>query len=185
MIRFKNQYASPPDGFFEYMLDDDPTSLVQDRSRIAICGKIRQLRNARGLLTIGDGSAYLEDYMCRRSLPDGFCSQPSTRKTLRMHEVKARTAGLFGARLATSDVAERRLVTCVSCPQQKRFCLGCTGLLAWVQRGMPGRGVLPADNASGVCTIEEVLTAASASVAQRPLIEGAAYPETCWRPGEK
>lgn len=186
MIRFRNRYASPPDGYYEYALDDDPASTVQNRSRIAICGQIRQLRTARGLRTIGDGSAELEDYMCKHSaLPDGFCTKPSTGTTLRLAEVKSATAGMFGSRLVTSDVAERRLVVCVSCPQHRRFCITCTGILDWLRRGLPGRGVLPADNVSGVCLCDGVLAAANASVAGRPLTEGVNYPETCWRLTEK
>ena len=183
MVRFRNLNATPPQGFYEYELDG---VMVQDRSRFGICAKVRALRTSKGLQTTGDGLAYVMDYMCP-SLPNGFCNQPSTVKVIRVQEIKAATAAMFGARLVPSDVAERRLVTCVSCPMHTRrnVCVSCTGLISWIQRGMPGRGALPADQASGVCLSDGVLAAAGVSVAGRPLTEGVNYPETCWRLTEK
>lgn len=183
MARFRNINATPPQGFYEYELDG---VLVQDRSRFGIGAKVLALRRSKGLPVRGDGLSYVMEYMCP-TLPDGFCDQPSTVKVPRVRDVKARTAGFFGARLAPSDVAERRLVKCISCPMHTRrgFCIDCTGLLDWIRRGMPGRGVLPADRASGVCLCDEILVAAGVSVAEAFCSPNVQYPETCWRLAEK
>lgn len=180
MIRFRSLHSTPPQGVYEYELDG---VLLQDSSRFGICAKVRELRTSKGLRTIGDGFDYIMDYMCRHSLPDGFCDRPSTVKVPRVQGIKAATVALFGMRLVPSDVAERRLIACISCPQHTRrgVCINCTGLLDWVRRGMPGRGVLPADSASGACLCDGVLAAASVSVAGRPLTDGAEYPANCWR----
>ncbi|MBM4043558.1 MAG: hypothetical protein FJ279_00440 [Planctomycetes bacterium] len=179
MIRFRNIFSTPPSGIYEYELDG---VLVQDRTRVGINAKVRELRASKGLATQGDGFAYVMDWMCPR-MPNGFCGAPSSVPAVEVRVIKANTASLFGARLAPSDVAERRLEQCVQCPEHTRrgVCIDCTGLLEWVRKGMPGRGALPADNASGACLCDEVLAAAGASVATRPLLDDGGYPQGCWR----
>mgnify|MGYP000851320229 FL=1 len=173
---------TPPGGLYEYELDG---VLVQDRSRFGIAAKVRNLRASKGLQTVGDGFEYAMDWMCPR-LPDGVCNEPSTVKAPDIRAIKENTTLLFGSRLAPSDVAERRLEICIRCPAHTRrgVCVDCTGLIDWVRKGMPGRGTLPADQASGACLCDNVLSAAGASAASRPLTAGAEYPEGCWRTKE-
>jgi len=179
MIRFRTIHAIPPGGVYEYELDG---VLVQDRSRFGISAKVRELRASKGLQTVGDGFDYVMDWMCPR-LPDGFCSAPPKLARLDVRLVKENTVRLFGARLVPSDEAERRLELCLRCPMHTRrgLCVDCTGLLEWMRRGMRGRGALPADQASGTCLCDNVMAAAGASVAMRPLVADAEYPAECWR----
>ena len=180
--RFRSVHATPPCGYYEYSLDGET---VTDRSRIAICQKVRDLRTRHGQPTVGDGFAYVMEYMCP-AMPNGFCFKPSSIKVLRIHEVKEKTMTLFRKRCVTADEIERRMETCVACPQHttRGFCLDCTGLLTWMYGGFGGRrGPLPADRATGACVVDEVLAAAGATVADWPVTPGASYPETCWRRG--
>lgn len=179
--RFSNVNATPPGGCYEYSLDGQ--TLVSGRSRFDITAKARRLREAAGLPVIGDPFRYVMEYMCPR-LPSGFCTTPSKVKSLRIQEVKDNTAKLFSARCATTDVIESRMVACVSCPMQTRqgFCVDCSGLLDWMYRGYGGRRPpLPEDRILGVCACDVVLAAAGATVAARPLTDGAEYPDACWR----
>jgi hypothetical protein len=179
-VRFQSVNATPAGGCYEYGIGDE---IVTAKDRAGICRQVHLLRRKHGLETSGDGFRYVMEYMCPR-LPDGFCTSPSHVKYLHAGEVKERTARLFALRCATSDVIERRMETCVACDRHTRngFCVDCTGLLQWIYRGYAGRrGQLPADRALGVCLCDEVLAAAGATVAERPLTEGVAYPAGCWR----
>ena len=177
---FKSKNATPPCGYYEYSVDGHK---ITDRSRIGICNKVLALRKSLGLPAVGDGLSYVMEYMCPY-LPDGFCTSPSAVKSLKASVVKENTKGCFLGQCATSDVVERRMETCVSCPSHttRGFCLDCTGLLDWIYRGFGRRrGPLPADRATGVCVLDEVLVAASATLADREPTVGAVYPENCWR----
>lgn len=177
---FRSINATPPCGYYEYAIGD---MKVTDRSRFGICAKVKDLRKSLGLPVIGDGMSYVMEYMCP-FLPDGFCSRPSTVKQMKAAVVKDNTRGVFKERCAPSDVVESRMETCVSCPNHttRGFCLDCTGLLDWIYRGFGGtRGPLPADRATGVCTLDEILVAASATSAERPPRAGVEYPSHCWR----
>lgn len=182
MVRFNSPRSTPPDGCYEYSAGGE---LVSSKNRNEIAKLTRDLRVKHGLPVIGDPFRYVMEYMCP-SLPDGFCTAPSTVRPLRVAVVKEKTAALFPRALAINDEIERRMACCVECPKQTRrgFCVTCTGLLDWIYRGFSGkRGKLPADAVLGVCLCDEVLAAAGASVASRPLSDGVEYPETCWRLG--
>jgi len=178
--RFQTVTSTPPGGFYEYELDGDR---VVSRNRLDMLRQVRDLRIRKGYPVIGDGMAYVMEFMCPR-LPDGFCTTPSSVRGVRVDEVKRDTALLFPSLLAASDDIERRMEVCVGCPAQttRGFCVECNGLLDWLYRGFSGRrGRLPADNALGVCLCDGVMAAAGASVSDRPLKPGAIYPECCWR----
>lgn len=178
--RFISTNATPPTGYYEYGIDGDT---VNARDIVAITRLARDLRAKHGLPPATNPFRYVMEYMCR-FLPNGFCTEPSSTKALRGPEVKENTRRLFKMRLEPSDVIEKRMVICSSCPKHTRrgFCVDCTGLLEWIYRGFgTRRPQLPADRALGVCVCDEVLAAAGASVAGRPLTEGAEYPEGCWR----
>lgn len=177
--RFRYRNATPPTGCYEYECGGD---IVSSKSRFDICRKVTELRRAHGLLTVGDPFAYVEEYMCPR-LPNGFCTKPSTVTYIKADEVKANTAALFGLPCVTTDVIEKRLSTCVTCPKHvtRGFCMGCSGLIDWIYRGFSGRrGRMPPDAATGVCSVGLDLVAASASVDVTP-VSGDRYPEGCWR----
>lgn len=178
--RFRTLTATPPCGYYEYASQGE---IVTDRSRYGICQKVRDLRTRQGLPVVGEGFSYVMEYMCP-SQPDGFCIKPSTVKALRAVDVKAKTMQMFNTRCAPADEIERRMEVCVTCPKHsvRGFCLDCTGLLEWIYRGYGGRrSPLPADRATGVCTVEEVLAAALATTAERPLEANVVYPDNCWR----
>lgn len=178
--RFKSLFSRPPSGCYEYGLDG---VVVSDRYKAGICAKVRSLRASKGLDTLGDGFAYVMEYMCP-SLPDGFCTTPSPVKVLQAEEIKTRTAALFRLPCATFDDVNSRLSVCVSCPKNivRGFCLTCTGLLTWIYRGYGGRRPpCPADAATGACACDRMLTAAVATAASFPLTDGAEYPAGCWR----
>ena len=173
----------PPTGAYEYALGGD---VVASISRTEICSKVKEIRDRHGLPTIGDGFAYVMEYMCPR-LPDGFCTTPSTVKYLQADKVKLRTIPLFSLPCATADVVDKRLMACVACPHniKRGFCVTCTGLLTWVYRGFGGRRPgLPGDQATGACAVDEVMVAAAVSVDGAPLRENVVYPPGCWRDKE-
>jgi hypothetical protein len=177
---FRSINATPPCGYYEYGIDG---KTVTDRSRFGICLKVKELRGSLGLTTPGDGMSFVMEYMCP-FMPDGFCTKPSSVKQIKSAVVKANTGFVFGEQCASNDEIERRMETCVSCPNHttRGFCLDCTGLLDWIYRGFRGRrGPLPADRATGVCCLDEILVAASATAAGRPPRNGVEYPGNCWR----
>jgi hypothetical protein len=178
--RFRGIFTTPPTGFYEYEVEGER---VQSTNRLDACTKVSDLRKKHGLPVVGDGMTYIMEYMCPR-LPDGFCSQPSSVRSLAIEKVKAGTAQLFSMRVAASDVIERRLIICSACKMQTRsgFCVDCNGLLDWMFRGFSGkRGELPPDRALGVCVCDCVMAAAGATPLDRPLTDGETYPEGCWR----
>ena len=177
--RFKSIDATPPNGCYEYECDG---VYVSSKSRFDICRKVVSLRATRGLEIVGDPMRYVMDYMCPR-LPNGFCTQPSTVKTLKADEVKAATAKLFGLPCVPVDEIQRRLEGCLSCRCHvtRGFCMGCSGLIEWIYKGFGGRrGKLPPDSATGVCSCSLELVAASAT-ADRPQTADAGFPDGCWR----
>jgi len=178
--RFRSKFVTPPTGFYEYEVDG---RRVTHKTRLEACRLVLQLRQELGLPCIGDGMEYIMEYMCPR-LPDGWCNQPSEVKRLFMNDIKTDTAALFPLRVATSDVIERRTVTCSACEEHTRagFCVDCNGLLDWMYRGFSGkRGRLPADRVLGLCRCDGVMAAAGVTVAERPVKDGVTYPEGCWR----
>jgi len=180
VVRFKYRNASPPGGVYEYSLNGET---VSDRSRIEISRKATRMRIQAGLLVFGDGFPHVMEYMCP-SLPNGFCTAPSTGKSVNPAEVKRQTSTLFGMRLLPVDEIERREEICRNCPSHQRrgFCPTCTGLHQWVYNGFRGqRPKIPQDIICGACAEDLFLVVASASVADLPPTPGANYPEGCWR----
>lgn len=179
-VRFRSRNATPAGGCYEYSADGK--TFVTDKSIFGISKKAVELRVALGLEIHGDPFTYVMEYMCPH-LPNGFCTSPSAVKNVQADEVKAATARLFQMPCVTSEIIERRMAACVSCPRQltRGFCMGCSGLLDWVYRSFNGRRPrLPPDLATGVCSESLELVAASASV-DRPAVPGDRFPETCWR----
>ena len=182
--RFTNLRATPPGGWYEYALPRAPDAVARDTMKSGICAKVREMRAAAGLETVGDGFQYVMDYMCPR-LPDGFCSKPSSVPDVGVDRVKSRTAALFSLPQAVAEEVERRLSLCIGCPRHvtRGFCMTCTGFLDWIYAGFRGRRPrLPPDLATGACSCDAAFTAATATVASFPLAEGADYPARCWRP---
>jgi len=178
--RFISIHATPPGGWYEYAIGED---VVRDRSRFRIAEAANKLREKHGLPTSHDPFIFVMEYMCPM-LPDGFCTIPTSIKTIKAAEVKANSLPLTQRPCATSDVIENRLITCVNCPKHRTrgFCMDCNGLLVWLyQLFGTRRPPLSVDHATGVCECELVLVAASASVADRPPVTGVEYPAGCWR----
>lgn len=178
--RFTSIHATPPGGMYEYAVGDD---VVRDKSKTRIGQLANELRAKHGLSQSHDPFKFVMEYMCPR-LPMGFCDQPSTLKTIRASEVKNATASLFKLPCATSDIIEQRMFKCLECPKHrtKGFCMDCTGMLTWVYREYGSRRpALAPDHMTGVCECETALAVVVVSVADRPLVEGAEYPASCWR----
>lgn len=175
--RFKSPGATPPGGVYEYELNGE---VVRDRSNIRIALLVERLRTKHGLPSIGGGMRYVMEYMCPK-LPDGFCTTPSSNPPIRASDVKLATVPCFAKPVATSDVIEERIATCVACKEQRTsgFCMDCGNLLGWVYEAFGTRRPrLPADHVTGVCQCDKTLVVASASVAD-PASE-IQYPANCW-----
>lgn len=178
--RFRSLHATPPGGMYEYAIGDD---VVRSRSKSQISAMANELRVKHGLATSHDPFIFVMAYMCPK-MQDGFCDQPSAAKTIRAADVKRVTAPLLRLPCATSDIINNRLFKCVNCPSHKTkgFCMDCTGILQWIYREYgTRRPILAVDHVTGVCECETALVAVIASVADRPLVEGAGYPAGCWR----
>jgi hypothetical protein len=123
------------------------------------------------------------DHMCPH-LPDGFCNSPSTHRHTSPAEIKVKTMQVFNKPVEPIDVIQARLEVCFTCPRHSTHgvCPTCTGLINWVVSGFTGRRPpLPHDVACGVCKEDMMLVAATASVAPFEPVEGASYPDNCWR----
>lgn len=178
--RFNSIHATPSGGIYEYAIDGD---VVRSKSRSNIGVMANDLRKKHGLPTSHDPFIFVMEYMCPR-MPNGFCTQPSSIKTIKAAEVKEKSARLFNAPCATSDVIDARLAKCIGCPMHRTrgFCMDCTGMIDWMLRGYGGkRPLLPVDHYTGVCECDLILASVLASAAETPLTEGAKYPEGCWR----
>lgn len=180
LSRFKSPNATPPGGCYEYAVGD---AVLTAKTASEITRQALNLRQSLGLRTVGDPFLYVMDYMCPR-LPNGFCTTPSSVRSVRMEEVKARTSALFTLPCVTVDLIEARLAKCISCPahETRGFCMSCTGLLDWICSGFGGRRRrLPPDVASGVCCVTREFSAALASVDFGDAAAPQGLPETCWR----
>lgn len=178
--RFKSIHSTPPGGWYEYAVEGE---VIRDRSRFRIAAAANKLRAKYGLSQSHDPFQFVMEYMCPR-LPDGFCSEPSSVRTIRAAEVKLNSAPLMKLPCETYDAIEKRIVKCVECPKHRTqgFCMDCTGILTWVYREYgTRRPQLSIDHMTGVCECELALTVVSASVAGRPPVDGVQYPEGCWR----
>jgi hypothetical protein len=170
--RFRTWQATPPGGWYEYALDGE---VARARTIAQIARLATAIRSKKNLVTIGDGFAYVMEYMCPR-MPDGFCVKPSAVIGVRADEVKRRTMPLFRLPSVTSDVIETRLSSCIGCPMHmtRGFCMDCTGFMSWIYAGYGGRrGALPPDHVTGVCVCDMAFAAAVATASGAPLTEGA------------
>lgn len=179
--RFVSIHSAPPGGY-SYAIGDD---VVTSMNRIDIAKKAKALRIKHGLPVRGDCFQFVMDYMCP-FLPDGFCNSASSVKYMSPQEVKASTQNVFHMPIEPVDTIQKRLEKCFTCPRHstRGVCPTCTGLIHWVVAGFGGRRPeLPHDVACGVCSVDKMLVAATASVAPFGLTAGAEYPEHCWRKG--
>lgn len=178
-MRFRHLTSTPPGGVYFYEVDGH---YVEARTSADICLLVKDLHASLGRPVPFDPMSLVMAHMCP-SMPPGFCDGPGGVETslMRVGEVKARTAELFGRTPAPPVVVRERLHACLSCSENERAsCPSCSGLLDWVLKGVGNRTRIPADDFAFVCRPSRVFVSALASVDDPgPPPEGA--PDSCWR----
>jgi hypothetical protein len=177
MARFRIQSSVPPCGKFFFEFDGE---YVESGNRAELCELARGLYRKRGRVPPVDIFGVVMEHMCR-TLPDGFCTEPSGPPLLDVAKVKSNTAAMFGSRIANPVVVRERLHVCMACPMNDRAsCPSCSGLLEWALAGMGGRTRIPADDFVYVCRPALAFASALATVDNPgPAPDGC--PDSCWR----
>jgi hypothetical protein len=179
MVFFTSRFLTPAGGeyFFEHNGDSFRTRSYND----AIV-KTKAIMAKHGITGIAE--SVLAEYMCPH-MPDGFCTKGYGNKVFTLDKLKQTAESYFKLPLATFDVVDKRIETCLNCPKHSRtFCLTCVGALDWIRSGFRNaRRILPVDAYTGTCKCAGTFAAVVASVDKDHLPEWteAQTPETCWR----
>jgi len=176
-MRFQSRHATPPGGVYFFALDGD---FVESRSSATICLLVKDLYRKQGRQPPFDPLSVVMTHMCK-SMPDGFCTEPTGMTGANVSTIKERTRALFRLPIAEPVVIRERLHVCLACPENSRsVCPACSGLLDWVLSHMSSRTRIPADEFAYVCGPAQVFVSALVT-AEDPGPPPDGCPETCWR----